>query len=74
MLEVFDVCSANWRRAIDSELSTLAGDEHDCKEVEVKRRKEMNKRIRDKILLLIKDRRRTSTPGSSSQSTTDNRT
>lgn len=78
MLEVFDVCSANWRRAVESELSTLEGDERVRKKEEIERRKELNKQVRDKILLHISTRHQSSilgpAPGLAPESTSGSTT
>lgn len=71
MLEVFDVCSANWRRETHSQLSRLVGIEHTRKEEEIERRKEKNKQIREKIFLRIRDRQQSSAPEASSGSMTE---
>lgn len=65
MLEEFDVCSANWRRTVESELSKLAGDEFVREKEEIEKCKEKNNQVRDKILMHIGNRRQTSTPESS---------
>jgi hypothetical protein len=64
MLEEFDVCSANWRRSVESALSTLLEDECTRKREEVGRRKEKNQQLRDRIVIYIRDRQQSSAPAS----------